>query len=83
MLLCGLNEGNHVYDYVFKKIIRMYKSIKCKNIKMIYLSLLAKNKRKDTSRHEQTITMIIEPNHGISGFDNDEIKDILYYISTI
>ncbi len=26
---------------------------------------------------------IIELNHGIPGFDNDEIKDILYYISTI
>ncbi len=26
--------------------------------------------------------MIIELDHGIPGFDNDEIKDILYYIST-
>ncbi len=27
--------------------------------------------------------MIIELNNGIPGFDNDEIKDVLYYISTI
>ncbi len=40
-------------------------------------------KREDLLRHEQTIAMIIELNHGIPGFDNDEIKDILYYISTI
>ncbi len=90
--------------------------MKCKNIKMVYLTLLAKNdkrsiisknlqficetantkeaevingykshvyKREDILRHEQTIAMIIELNHGILGFDNDEIKDILYYISTI
>ncbi len=35
-------------------------------------------KREDIWRHEQTIAMIIELNHGIPGFDNDEIKDILY-----
>ncbi len=34
-------------------------------------------------RHEETIAMIIELNHGIPGFDNDEIKAILYYISPI
>ncbi len=39
--------------------------------------------REDILRHEQTIAMIIELNHGIPGLDNDEIKDILYYISTI
>ncbi len=39
--------------------------------------------REDILRHEQTIVMIIELNHGIPRFDNDEIKDILYYISTI
>ncbi len=94
----------------------MYNSIKCKNTKMVYLTLLAKNdirsiisinlqficktantkesevinvykshvyKREDILRHEQTIAMIIELNHGIPGFDNDEIKDFLYYISTI
>ncbi len=116
VLLCGLNEGNHVYDYVFKRFIKMYNSMKCKNTKMVYLTLLAKNdkrsiiskhlqficetantkesevingykshvyKREDILRHEQTIAMIIELNHGIPGFDNDEIKDILYYISTI
>ncbi len=38
MLLCGLNEGNHVYDYVFKRFIKMYNSMKCKNIKL-YFSL--------------------------------------------
>ncbi len=41
------------------------------------------NKREDILRHEQTIAMIIELNHEIPGFDNDEIKYILYYISTI
>ncbi len=40
-------------------------------------------KREYILRHEQTIAMIIELYHGIPGFDNDEIKDILYYISTI
>ncbi len=91
--------------------------MKCKNTKMVYLTLLVKNdkisiisqnlqficetantkesevingykshvhnKREDILRHEQTIAMIIELNHGIPGFDNDETKDILYYISTI
>ncbi len=94
----------------------MYNSMKCKNIKMVYLTFLLKNdkksiiskrllficeiantkesevingyksrvyKREDILRHEQTIAMIIELNHGIPGFDNDEIKDVLYYISTI
>ncbi len=37
----------------------------------------------DILRHEQTIVMIIELNHGVAGFNNNEIKDILYYISTI
>ncbi len=40
-------------------------------------------KREDILRHEQSIAMIIELNHGIPGFHNDEIKDILYYILTI
>ncbi len=40
-------------------------------------------KREDILWHEQTIAMIIELNLGIPGFDNEEIKDILYYISTI
>ncbi len=40
-------------------------------------------KREDILKHKQTIAMIIELNHGIPGLDNDEIKDILYYISTI
>ncbi len=26
---------------------------------------------------------MIQLNHGVAGFDNDQIKDILYYISTI
>ncbi len=114
--LCGLNEGNHVYDYVFNRSIKMYNSMKCKNTKMVYRTLLAKNdkrsiisktlqficetantkesevingykshvyKRADILRHEQTIAMIVELNYGIHGFDNDEIQDILYYISTI
>ncbi len=34
-------------------------------------------------RYEQTIAMIIELNHGVAEFDNDEIKGILFYISTI
>ncbi len=41
------------------------------------------DKREDILRHEQTISMIMELNHGIAGFNYDEIKDILYYISTI
>ncbi len=90
--------------------------MKCVNIKMVHLTLLAKNdkrivisknlqficetantkesevingyesyvyKREDILKHEQPIAMIIELNHRIPGFDNDEIKDILYYISTI
>ncbi len=39
-------------------------------------------KREDILRNEQTIAMIIEPNHGIPGFDNDEIKDF-YIISQL
>ncbi len=33
--------------------------------------------------HEQTIAILIELNDVIAGFDNDEIKDILYYINFI
>ncbi len=51
------------------EVINCYKSHVCK--------------REDILRHEQTIAMIKELNHSIPGFDNDEIKDILYYISTI
>ncbi len=94
----------------------MYNNMKCKNTKMVQLTLLAKNdkrsiifknlqficetankeesevingykshvyKREDILRQEQNIAMILELNHGIPGLDNDEIKDILYYISTI
>ncbi len=46
VLLCGLNEGNHVFDYVFKRFIKMYNSMKCKNIKMVYVTLLAKNDKR-------------------------------------
>ncbi len=42
----GLNEGNHVYDYVFKRLIKKYNSMKCKNIKMVYIALLAKNDKR-------------------------------------
>ncbi len=38
VLLCGLNEGNHVYDYVFKRFIKMYNSMKCKNTKMVRMT---------------------------------------------
>ncbi len=46
VLLRGLNEGNHQYNYVFKRFIKMYNSMKCKNIKMVYLNLLAKNDKR-------------------------------------
>ncbi len=39
-------------------------------------------KREDILKHEQTVAIIIELNHVIPGFDNDEIKDFIY-ISTI
>ncbi len=56
VLLCGLNEGNHVYDYVFKSFIKMYNSMKCKNTKMVYLTLLVKNdKRSIISKNLQFI----------------------------
>ncbi len=42
VLLCGLNEGN----YVFKRFIKMYNSMKCKNTKIVYLTLLAKNDKR-------------------------------------
>ncbi len=89
LLLCGLNEGNHVYDYVFKR------SIISKNLQFICETSNTKEsevingyrshvcKREDILRYKQTIAMIIELNLGIPGFDNDAIKDILYYISTI
>ena len=38
--------------------------------------------RNDILEHEQTLSMIIELNHGIDGFSQEEIKDILFYIST-
>ncbi len=37
----------------------------------------------DILRHKQYIGKTIELKHGVDEFDNDEIKDILYYISTI
>ncbi len=56
VLLCGINEGNSVYDYVFKQFIKMYNSMKCKNTKMVYLTLLAKNdKRSIISKYFQFI----------------------------
>ncbi len=46
VLMCGLNEGNNVYDYDFKRFIKMYNSMKCKNTKIVYLTLLAKNDKR-------------------------------------
>ncbi len=34
-------------------------------------------KIEDILRHEQIIAMIVELNHGVVGFGNDEIKDII------
>ncbi len=46
VLLRGLNEGKHVSDYAFKRLIKMYNIMKCKNIKKIYVILLAKNDKR-------------------------------------
>ncbi len=35
-----------MYDYVFKRFIEMYNSMKCKNTKIVYLTLLAKNHKR-------------------------------------
>ncbi len=45
VLLCGLNEGNPVD--VFKRFMKMYNSMKCNNIKMVYLTLLTKNYKRN------------------------------------
>ncbi len=39
--------------------------------------------REDSLKHAQTIAMIIQLNHGIVWFNNDEIKEILSYIPTM
>ncbi len=57
VLLCGINEGNHVYDYAFKRFIKMYNSMKCKNTKMVYLTLLAKNDKRSIISKTFTIYM--------------------------
>ena len=118
VLLCGLNEGKHVYDNIFTRFLRMYKCMdRSSNQKMSFLvamakqdkrSIIARNiqficekvkapeadiihsqrydchvyKSTDILNNEQTIAMIIELNHGIPGFDESEIKDILEFIST-
>ncbi len=56
MLLCALNEGHYVSDYVFKRFIKMYNSMKCQNTTMVFLTLLAKNdKRSIISKNLQFI----------------------------
>ncbi len=41
------------------------------------------DKREDIVQQEQTIAMSIELNHVVAEFDNDEIKEILSYKSTM
>ncbi len=53
VLLCGLHKGKHEYDYVFKRFIKMYNSMKCKNTKMIYLTLVKNDKRSIISKKLQ------------------------------
>ena len=38
---------------------------------------------KEVPNNEHIIAVIIELNHGIAGFNQDEMKEILRYISTI
>ncbi len=46
----------HSTDYVFKRFIKMYNSMKCKNTIMVYLTPLAKNdKRSIISKNLQFI----------------------------
>ncbi len=77
-----LNEGNHVYDYVFKRFIKKYNSMKCKNTKMVYLTLLVKNdKRGIISKHLQFIceTANTKESEVINGYKSHVYKreDIL------
>ncbi len=88
VLLCWLNEGNHVYDYVFKRFIKMYNSMKCKNTKMVYLTLLAKNvKRSIISKNVQFIceTANTKGSEVINGYKSHVYKreDILKHEQTI
>ncbi len=70
-------EGNHVYDYVFKRFIKMYNSIKCKNTKIVYLTLLAKNdKRSIISKKLQFIceTANMKESEVINGYKSHVYK---------
>ncbi len=45
-----------MYDYVFKRFIKIYSSMKCKNIKIVYLTRLSKkDKRSIISTYLQFI----------------------------
>ncbi len=80
---CGYMRGIMCMIMFKKKLQFICESANTKESEVINGSKSHVYKTDDILSHEQTIAMIIELNHGIPGFDNDEIKDILYYISTI
>ena len=104
-ILCGLNNGQHIIDSVFRRIVKMYDCMHTnKNQKTMFLVKISKDDKRsimsrnidfmcrcnfkicgitDILAYEQTITMIIELNHGIAGWTKEEVNDILEYISTM
>ena len=43
VLLCGLNEGKHIYDHMFTRFMNMFKGMcKCGNAKLSFISMYAK-----------------------------------------
>jgi hypothetical protein len=57
VLLCGLNEGKHVYDNIFTRFLRMYKCMeRSSNQKMSFLVAMVKqHKRSIIARNIQFI----------------------------
>ncbi len=56
-------------------LLKIYNNMKCKNMKMVYLTLLVKNdKRSIISKHLQLIC------ETVAGFDNKEMKSKTLYI---
>ncbi len=83
MLYLTLLAKNDKRSIISKNVQCIYETAKTKESEVINGYKIHVYKREDMLRYEQTVAMIIELNLGIPGFDNDEIKDTLYFISTL
>ncbi len=105
VLLCGLNQGKHVYDYVCARMSKMYKCMaENSNNKTKFLvelartdkrSIISKNNdvikkcdgklftEEEILNQEATVNTIVELNQGIPGFEQEEVQEILNFISTM